>query len=73
MEKDGGLVDQMKSDLPLFHSNSIIYSFQTFAKFRKTSSLLVNIQGGPKVGIQFLNYFLYAFKLLAVYFMLLVK
>ena len=32
-----------------------------------------SIQGGPKVGIQLLKYFLYALKLHAVYFMLLVK
>ena len=31
------------------------------------------IQGGPKVGIQLLKYFLYALKLHAMYFMLLVK
>ena len=31
------------------------------------------VQGGPKVGIQLLKYFLYALKLHAVYFMLLVK
>ena len=33
----------------------------------------MQIQGGPKVGIQLLKYFLYALKLHAVYFMLLVK
>ena len=34
---------------------------------------VVNVQGGPKVGIQLLNYFLNVLKLLAVHFMLLVK
>ena len=34
---------------------------------------VIKLQGGPKVGIQLLNYFLYVLKLLAVHFMLLVK
>ena len=38
-------------------------------KFLKSS---IVIQGGPKVGIELLNYFLYVLKLPAVHFMLLV-
>ena len=38
-----------------------------------TAERLCNNTGGPKVGIQLLNYFLYVLKLLAVHFMLLVK
>ena len=37
--------------------------------FNKTEIIYIYIQGGPKVGIQLLNYFLCALKLPAAHFM----
>ena len=65
--------EEFEDDIKVKSHGTCRLTFQVKISFLHKTKLLHLIQGGPKVDIQLLNYFLYALKLLAVHLMELVK